>query len=262
MTLIKSISSRIEDEQTRKLQQLGGRGGASSSYQNRPTNGAGPEDGDFETLVTGRSSKTNGVSDDSWESAWTDDNTQATATVPSQRQSGHAPTFSWSGTAPPTGPATNSRDVIASRSQISRTVTPDTMTSFASLAPSRPGQQNGATSIPATNQQQASAPSRPLPSSSNSSANYSNFSTPDPSNPWAALQPATSQPHSRAQPSTSNPWASIPAANNWSTQNNGLSNSMGGMKLTPSAPKSGPGAFGQTQQPKPSNGMDKWESLL
>lgn len=254
MTLIKALSTRIEDEQTRKLQQLGGRGGT-STYTGRATNGtSGADETDFESLVTGRSTKTNGVADDPWDTAWDDDAPPTTAATPT-RQTNHAPKFSWSSQDPPTAA---SRNLATSRAQVSRTVTPDqSMSSFASLAPSRSGQPNGTSAH--RSQPLQPAQSRPAQASSTNGANYSNWpAMNDASNPWASSGASTLQP----QPSSaSNPWASIPNTDNWGGQTGNLRSSLDNMKIAPPAQGRGPGAFGQTQQ-KQSGSLGQWESLL
>lgn len=258
MSLIKMVSARIEDEQTRKLQQLGGRGASNAANQQSVTNGA-TSDGDFESLVTGRSSKTtNGTADDSWESAWTND---SAARAPTSQQHQHrtqnSATFSWS--TPNTEPAV-ARNLGAPHSQISRTVTPDTMSSFAALTPSKPGQQNEAPIRPTAVQHQAPALGVRPGSSAGNAGNYASWPVAsDTSNPWAIPQP----PVPPSQQTASNAWAAIPVSNNWNAHNGNLSNALNGMSIDPPTQKRGPGGFGQTAQPqKPSGTLDKWESLL
>lgn len=254
MTLTKSLSARIEDEQTRKLQQLGDRGG-SSTYSGRATVGTnGADETDFESLVTGRTGKTNGVAEDSWDTAWDDDAPAQTSAAP-DRQPNHAPKSSWSSQDPPTAA---SRNLATSRAQVSRTVTPDqSMSSFASLAPSRPSQSNGATAQRPQTQQ--TTQSRPAQTFAASGANYSNWpAISDPGNPWASSGASALQP----QPSSvSNPWTNIPQSDNWGSQSSALRNSLDSMKIAPPTQNRGTGAFGQTQQ-KQSGSLSQWESLL
>ena len=129
MDLIKSLSSRVEREQTKKLQELGtSASGESFSRKDdfmsfgtiddsRKLNGAGPdEDDDFEKLVLG---KPNGNSQAGWNSASTPSQYHA------QAPASNTPVFQWS---------TPSNLGVPRQSTSSRTVTPD-MTSFAPLAP-------------------------------------------------------------------------------------------------------------------------------
>ena len=130
MDLIKVLSSRVEREQTKKLQELGSGSLGERTPQNddfmsfgaindtKGLNGnSADEEDDFEKLVLG---KANGNSKASW-------NTEAsTSQRPTQAPSSNAPVFSWS---------TPSNLGIPQQSNSSRTVTPD-LTSFTPLAPS------------------------------------------------------------------------------------------------------------------------------
>lgn len=254
------LSTRIEEEQTRKLQQLGGRGSASSSWQSRPTNGHGGDDTDFESLVSGRRPKANGVEDDSWDIGWGDDESSTASSQyrpqKTPQSSQKAAIFSRS---TPVVPTTNVRNLETTRSQVSRTVTPDnSMSSFAPLAPSRPGQQNTARS--SQNHSQPMSTSRQQPLTSNSSGNYSNWpSMSDTGNPWESSQ-APPVP-GRPQASAPNPWTSVDTSNHWGGQTNGLPSSFNNMRISPPKQGSSVGAFEQTQQ-KTNGGLDNWGSLL
>ncbi|KAI1183559.1 kinase-like domain-containing protein [Nemania serpens] len=137
MELIKSLSRRVEDEQTKKLQELAVTNGTTTSTSTTnddflgfggvtgttfdTTNGATPDD--FERLVKGKASLTSRSSrDGGWESTATPA-VASPATQPSNAQ------FSWSTT------PTNNSPFSAPKAQPSfRTVTPD-LAAFGTLSP-------------------------------------------------------------------------------------------------------------------------------
>lgn len=228
MTLIRALSSRIEEEQTRKLGQFALRGSNGTFEQDSATASHGTADeSDFESLVTGRTSKPDGASESSWESGWNDVAPSRPKTTSTRQQpSSQVPVSSWSTPAPQRAPA---RSLVGSMPTMSRTVTPDqSIGSFASLSPSKPVQQvSGLAKAPQQQQQQQQRPT----GTSYSSTNYMGSSTlNDSSNPWASPLPAP----------PANPWASVPRAD---------------------AVPARVGGFGQTQQ-KPTGSLDRWESLL
>ena len=162
MTLIKSLSARVENEQTRKLQELGASNAPTTSrnefmvFAGLPeangfdsTNGEGNDD--FEALVRGTqgmSTSSDMLGGDGWASAPA---SASTSTMLPSRPAGHrvgsarnaspAATFSWS-TAPVSPPPTN---LAAPKSQgMLRTITPDSTihslnSVFPAMAPSNPG---------------------------------------------------------------------------------------------------------------------------
>lgn len=174
MLLIKSLSARVENEQTRKLQELGASNAPATSrnefmsFGNVPgtngldTNGTG--DGDFEALVRGNQGASTGsdmLGGDPWANAPT---SASSATLPSRpltnraasaRNASPAATFSWS--SPPVSPPPTN---LAAPHATGRTITPDnTMSSlnsaFPAMAPANPG--IGGSSF--TQPQQSTAPS-------------------------------------------------------------------------------------------------------
>lgn len=204
MTLIKSLSVRIEQEQTRKLQEMGSTTSASANRAelmfgmsaNRvngldSTNG---DEGDFESLVLGRQ-KPQSDSSDPWASA----SRPAAPRTSSGRIPSPSATFSWSTPPPQPVPST-----LAPNGAASRAITPDySLSSFAPLQP--------ASSTVAPSFSQPLQPSRPM--------------APNPSNPSAFPQQAgravdwsaagnsnwSASPNTNpAQSVTSNPWASPP----------------------------------------------------
>lgn len=146
MTLIKSLSTRIEEEHTRKLRDLSANNTANATSASALTsfgapagsNGlSSPSNGevDFESLVLGKKSPT-GM--DAFDGGW--DTQPAAASRPgtgrnSTQRSSDAATFSWS-TPPMTSPAPRMPS-LAPAQPSSRTITPDqSLSSFASLTPS------------------------------------------------------------------------------------------------------------------------------
>lgn len=134
MTLIKSLSVRIEQEQTRKLQEMGSTtstsanradlmSGMSASRANGLDSSNGDE-GDFESLVLGRNKPQNDTADP-WASA--------SRPAANRTSSGQVPspsaTFSWSTPPPQSVPHT-----LAPNGAASRAITPDhSLNSFAAL---------------------------------------------------------------------------------------------------------------------------------
>ncbi|KAF5645590.1 SCY1 kinase [Fusarium sp. NRRL 52700] len=187
MELIKSLSRRVEDEQTRKLQELGGssNGAAAPSEDFMAFGGVtgttfdqnnGATEDDFENLVKGRmGSPRSSSATPSW-----DDPAKSKSSTP-------APTFSWSTPPPPTNnPALKPP---AQKAPSFRTVTPD-LGRFEALTPSstqfsQPLQPTTSQPFqpPAQLQQQPMAPQQPLATS-----------TSGPSINWSAAAKATTSP--------------------------------------------------------------------
>jgi SCY1-like protein 2 len=252
MTLIKSLSAKIEQEQTRKLQNLSStsRGGAGLAKTNGAVSGPADTETDFESLVTGR--KANNTQSNGFDADWSADAAPASsATRPriQQQQSASAATFAWStptATSQPLRPQAQTRasTMAMQPAMASRTVTPDnTLSSFTTLSPARAGQPS--TLTPAA------------PSIQNStSLDWSTAKTPTASNWSTPLQPqsygmpaaqATTTMYGQTHPvpsmsklAISTPTIAPPPA---STQKNGY-----------------PGALKNGQAAK--QGMDRYESLL
>jgi len=158
MTLIKSMSGRVENEQTRKLQELGANsatvttrnefmsfGGPSTSNGFDTTNGEG--ENNFEALVRGGQQGSSGGTDMLGGDPWANATTAASSTILPSRplnnrtrsnNASPAATFSWS-TPPPPQSNVNLNPPKAQ----SRSITPDTFgtlnSSFPAMAPSNPG---------------------------------------------------------------------------------------------------------------------------
>jgi SCY1-like protein 2 len=189
MELIKSLSRRVEDEQTRKLQELGGasNGGAAAPNEDFMAFGGvtgttfdqnnGGTDDDFESLVKGRvGSPRSSTATPGW-----DDPAKSKSSTP-------APTFSWS-TPPP--PSTNTIPKLAPQKAPSfRTVTPD-LGRFEALTPSstqfsQPLQPTPFQPPSQLQQTQPLTPQQPLSSStSGTSINWSAATQPTPT-PWGS----------------------------------------------------------------------------
>ncbi|KAF1984748.1 kinase-like protein [Aulographum hederae CBS 113979] len=141
MALIKSLSSRIEQEQTRKLQEMGSSTASAATNSNNfnsfgaTANGnsspAGVE-GDFESLVLGKKSPPPGSADmmDDWGST----SVARPSVHRAQSQTSNAPAFAWS--TPSSTPASRQPN-LAPPMSTARTITPDhSLSTFASLQPS------------------------------------------------------------------------------------------------------------------------------
>ncbi|KAM0255371.1 hypothetical protein ACHAQJ_005813 [Trichoderma viride] len=145
MDLIKMLSRKVEDEQTKKLQELSGSINGSSAAANEDfmafggltgtafdaTNG-GNED-DFEALVKGRPG--GGSSSAARTPSWDDAPNAAAATVSrSSTATPQTPSFSWS-TQPPMSPPVKQPSTLQSQQPAFRTVTPD-LNRFEVMTPS------------------------------------------------------------------------------------------------------------------------------
>ena len=299
MKLIKALSSRIETEHTRKLQELSATNSASANRADfmsslAPTRGAngmrlddangnGGVD-DFENLVLGRNKASSSNALDGGFDAWSSAPATAAATSRpsgSRTQSGTsnpAATFSWS-TPPPPAPQSNSTATLRPatlNTSMSRTVTPDqSLSSFAALQP-----QTSATGMSSYNSvltpSQPMRPSIPQTQSSSSFGGAVDWSSAAGSSASAwSTNNSTSFAAPQTQPASSNIWA-MPSASQPAASN------VGGFGIAP-PPQSPYSSFGiapppaQPQQqrvvqpqstPQQSNangqrqGMDKYESLL
>ncbi|KAK4119308.1 ARM repeat-containing protein [Parathielavia appendiculata] len=196
MELIKALSSRVEEEQVKKLQELAG-GSASSSAIKDDFLSFGPvaassldangTETDFESLVKGGSSA---VSANPLESGWDSMTLATTVTSPtvSSRKSTPTATFSWS--SPPAAPVaapTNKFGVVKTQQPGFRTVTPD----LASFQPMTPSATQYSQPLQPTSNAISSTSATPLAAQATTSIN------------WGATTASTSN---------SNPWSSPPAS--------------------------------------------------
>ncbi|KAK4070535.1 hypothetical protein Trihar35433_5002 [Trichoderma harzianum] len=142
MDLIKTLSRKVEDEQTRKLQELSGSINGSTAINEDfmafggvtgtafdATNG---NEDDFEALVKGR---TGGSSSAARTPSWEDSPHVAAASVSrSSTATPQTPSFSWS-TQPPMSPPVKQTSTLQSQQPSFRTVTPD-LNRFEVMTPS------------------------------------------------------------------------------------------------------------------------------
>ncbi|PGH08247.1 SCY1 protein kinase [Helicocarpus griseus UAMH5409] len=185
MDLIKSLSLKVEQQQTKKLQSLSSSGETGSSLNSSPNifgttqtvNGRADVENsrsDFERLVLGKSTTSS-----SKNASWNDwDTTTSNPTSPPVKTDS-APRFSWSTVNSPsvsannTGPR-NSLANLAAPSQ--RSITPDmNLSSFPALSPSSPQQQHQSSSVSSFPTLQ---PSHPSPWSATTSAGNSTMQQP------------------------------------------------------------------------------------
>ncbi|KAF5867650.1 putative protein kinase domain-containing protein ppk32 protein [Botrytis fragariae] len=262
MELIKSLSVRVESEQTKKLQELSGTNGAgvrangtddfmSFGAASAFPSAVGSDDPemDFERLVKGGTGAPS--SNNALDSSWDANPTSPHAQQPQSAQP--KPSFAWSTPSPtaPTYPSNSINNVLRPQQATSRTVTPD-LSSFGALTPS------------AT---QFSQPLQPQPS----------FSQPQPSfsQPQSAFPPpkpstSTLNWNSATASSTPNPWGSTPTTstlspisppplNSFSSMSNSMSslsmNQMNQARPALSSSQSASSAFsGFSLPPPPSAG--------
>lgn len=166
MALIKTLSTKVEQEQTKKLQELSS-GSGSTGFQNgtdafsQATTGLGSPDADtagsFERLVLGKkASPTNGQAIDMWGSMEPEPAKPAVPTMP--------PSFAWSSN---NSAMANQATALSQQSNPAfRSITPDQkMGSFPSLAPA-PRTSPAAQSFPVMQPQSSSsiwgAPANPI----------------------------------------------------------------------------------------------------
>lgn len=222
MDLIKTLSKRVEEEQTRKLQELAGvsNGAASGPADEFMSFGGisgtefdvatgGTED-DFEKLVKGKASSNNV---NPMDSGWGDTASRSSLNSPGMKSpvASQSAAFSWSTPSPTTAaPPASSVSGFKAQQGSFRTVTPD-LGSFGTLTPS-------STQFSQPLQPQSAFPPPAQPAAS-TSLNWGAAST-APVNPWASTTTPTLQP-SR---STMSPPPST-------TYGGGLNNSMASLSM-------------------------------
>ncbi|KAG5929156.1 hypothetical protein E4U42_006980 [Claviceps africana] len=217
MELIKALSRRVEDEQTKKLQELSGAakvgtagpnedflafGGVTGTAFDSSSNGVGGNEDDFEALVKGKtgamSASSNG--DKNGMSSWDDTTTSSALSISRSRSSTPKipPSFSWS-TQTPANPMTKTAAAAAAAASSSpssssssqrpplsnnpsfRTVTPD-LARFNALTPS--STQYSQPLQPTTSASTVHSPTAHHPPSS--SINWSSASAAKTPNAWAS----------------------------------------------------------------------------
>jgi SCY1-like protein 2 len=235
MDLIKSLSSRVETEQTKKLQELSGTNGSrakgnddfmSFGATNAFSNG-GADNGeiDFERLVKGNAADSGSSNplDAGWDAA------PSTANVLPQMNVSNQPkpaSFAWS-TPSPTTPSHPNMGALKPQQPISRTITPD-LSRFDALSPtttqfSQPLQP-----------QPFQPPAQSIYNASSHMGNYNSTPLQAPPQPKPQhFQSFQSQPATvNWGTATANPWANTQTSN----QLGNLGNSMGSMSMNQQRP--------------------------
>jgi SCY1-like protein 2 len=241
MDLIKSLSSRVEAEQTKKLQELSGTNGSakgnddfmSFGVTNAFSTNGGSDDPeiDFERLVKGKAGASG--SSNPLDAAWDSMPANSAAAQRNSSSQAKAPSFTWS-TPSPTMPSVPGNSMGVLRPQgppTSRTVTPD-LSRFDALSPSttqfsQPLQPQNASNSPLKPQPNYNiVPLQPQPISSFQSSPAStsmNWGTPA-SNPWSSNN-------------------SIPAANSSLSSMGNLGNSLSNMSVNQRPAMTTPSSF-------------------
>jgi SCY1-like protein 2 len=299
MALIKSLSARIEQEQTRKLHEMSSTSSASanradfmSSVTANRTNGldsANGDEGDFESLVLGRKKpETNPL--DPWASAEPSVSRSPTQRTSSARIPSPSARFSWSTPPPESVPST-----LAPNGAASRAITPDhSLSAFTPLQPApstahaasfsqplQPSRPQNSTLTPSTFPQQAG---RPVDWSAAGNTNWSTTPAINPApsittNPWAASPQISTTSYAQPQistPSYAQPQSSIPSYGQPMQNKAPSAFSIAPPPASPYStfsiappPAGGVSRVGsystattQQQQTGQKQGMDKYESLL
>ena len=265
MDLIKKLSSRIEQEQIRKLRDLTSSDsakdvprsndlmsvGASNGFSNVDGNDTVGEN-DFERLVLGKG-KANG-------NAMLNDTSRPQAS----NSLTDPPVFSWSST--PLSPnQTNQNSMSSVVDPPSRTITPDkSLSAFGTLNPiSSTSFQNSARGNTTANNLSSFAPMQ-LTTMQQTPATTSPWSFPPAQQP---LQPSQSTfstpPPSKPQPTTPFSTFSLPPPPMSPAQRPGIqSQQNSGYFGTANIGHTGQLAMGANQQPQAKSGLDKYESLI
>lgn len=211
MDLIKTLSRRVEDEQTKKLQELSG-GNVSTAVNDdfmsfgtiagSSLEANGTSETDFEMLVKGKSG---GAASSPLDSGWDNlGSPNLTITSPGIKPSGKTtptPAFSWSTPSPTTATSGNQFGALKAQQPTFRTVTPD-LGRFEALTPSSTQYSQPLQPINTTPQQQ-----QPPPSINWGSASAAT------SNPWSNPSPQQQQPPTSAFGSMSLGQMQSPASN-------------------------------------------------
>ncbi|KAM0722919.1 hypothetical protein Q7P37_001117 [Cladosporium fusiforme] len=270
MELIKTLSGRIEREQTRKLQELGSSNGgvsmgskafnarsAASSSSNNLNGLNNGEETDFETLVSGRSKPAANGND-----LMNDWSAPLPAKAPTNNTTNPQSTSSSWQTAPPSQPTMGSmalgNSLRPSQPQTSRTITPDqTLSSFTSLTPSSPWSQPLKPSSP------FAAPLRPAQGANAGLGMGTGTVAPKPASAidWSA---AMGNNNSNAASASASSWS-----NSRPTPNSGTSfgaagngNARGFAIAPPPMSPQATGGHGQGQVSGQKTGLDRYESLI
>ncbi|KFY63378.1 hypothetical protein V496_03990 [Pseudogymnoascus sp. VKM F-4515 (FW-2607)] len=296
MDLIKSLSTKVEHEHTKKLQELSGSNSGMKnaagnddfmSFGDLPaafsSNANAGEDDDFERLVTGKygssTTASTAVADGGWDAA---------PNAPAKPAPPAAPTFSWSTTPSPSpgpsSPGISSMSAAMRPQAPSRTITPD-LSRFDSLQPST-------TQFSQPLQPVSSAFAQPLQPPTQASVNWQTAAGPSSSNIWASSSPTSTNSSftpmvpaqqqrqtsfsgtqssmntsmgnlSMSQQQKPNTPFSLPPPPTWSQQPQQPTQQQGWGAFSSAPPQGHIGSQGQIgQQPAQKKGLDAFESLL
>lgn len=229
MELIRNLSKRVEDEQTKKLQELSGTANAGTAGPNEDflafggvtgttfDSGTGGNEDDFESLVKGKggisaSSSNNNNGFPSWDET-PSVMSSSTTTIKSSSSTPKTPSFSWS-TQSATSPTTASQSSF-------RTVTPD-LARFSTMAPSSTQYSQPLQPTPT---QSSFPPPAQQQQPSSSSINWSTTAAAAP-NPWASSTPK---------------YTSYASAQSTSSFTSGMNSSMSNMSMGQGRPSLGGG---------------------
>lgn len=279
MELIKNLSRRVEEEQSKKLQETSGNSNGAAAGPNEDflafggvtgtafdASGGGNED-DFESLVKGRpgagsASASNGTGVASW------DETPSVMSPPQPTTSTpQTPSFSWSTQTPasPTGVATQ-----PSQGSGFRTVTPD-LARFGSMTPSSTQFSQPLQPTQPSQSGFQAPPTQPSATSFNWSSSTASAAT---ANPWAST---SSTPNYAPNYSSANPTSPSSTLSGLG----GMTSSMSGMSLGAQRPSisgqrsssssfslppppggsAGAGSFGIKPPPNPAQQQTGWSSV-
>lgn len=273
MELIKSLSRRVEDEQTKKLQELSGLvktpnpnnddflafGGVTGTGFDQSN---GTTEDDFESLVKGRSkpqaSPSSASAGNSGFANWDDSPAPATSAPPSISRSSTntPPAFSWSTPPPGAGSAPPSNVAKPQQASSFRTVTPD-LGRFEAMKPSSTQFSQPLQPSPLNQQRQpVRQPSSSSVTSTNTTKsnaiNWSTTSSSATANPWASTSTTSAmQPMQSMQPQQSS-FGSGMSLNNSRTPSSGFSlppPPSSGFSIAPPPSHSQPKQQQQQQQP-------------
>lgn len=261
MTLIKSLSRRVEDEQTRKLQELAGSsngataapnedflafGGVTGTAFDSGSNGATADD--FEALVKGKATSSpnpgsNGFA--SWDAPQA--NPVAATAAAKSPVSPQAPAFAWSTQNPVSPAASAGRSSFSQQQSSFRTVTPD-LGRFEPMAPS--STQYSQPLQPST---QASSFSQPSNTTHSTSSPVNWGSAAAAPNPWSSTSGASTPNYSGMNAggnSMASSMASMSMGSHQTAQRPSISsqNSSFSLPPPPGVGASKPSAFGGMQQ--------------
>lgn len=267
MTLIKSLSSRIEREHTRKLQELGSSNGTGSTrsgakrptaFQSNSTTNGGEVD--FASLVSGRK----GTATPDIMNDWGPPAAKPASTQPLTTASQTSSFSSWTNPAPAQASRLNSLQSAATQ----RTVTPDLNSSFTTLTPASPF--NAPLQPSARQTSTSSFASPPLnPSTASISINWSAATTTSNTSTWSSQQRPTNG-GILPPPTQRTPSFNIPPPPSFTTQSPVTSNAYSAFSMPAMQPQQTQQRQAlqqqtlqqQQQKTTQSSGLDKYQSLI